>query len=95
MANIVKYPPYTPEPPICDAPDQFVFECLVKSYYHAKFQAFSSKIDRVVAILVQDPLLTPLNPLTLTPLTSLCLMAWSRVTIIQNVKLLAQKLTKL
>ena len=34
---------------------------LVKSYYHTKFQASSSKIDRFMAILVHDPPLTPLN----------------------------------
>ena len=55
-------PSYAPEPSTCDASDQSVFERLVKSYYHAKFWAASSKIDQVMAILVHDPPLTPLNP---------------------------------
>ena len=49
MVILVHDPPsYAPEPSICDDPDQSVFERLVKSYYHAKFWAFSSKIERVM-----------------------------------------------
>ena len=59
------------DPPTSDAPDLSVFEPLVKNYYHAKFRASSSKIDQVMAILVHDPPLTPLNPPPLTPLTCL------------------------
>ena len=55
-------PSYAPEPPTFDAPDYSVFEHLVKSYYHVKFWAFSLKIDQVMAILVHDPPLMPLNP---------------------------------
>ena len=44
-----------PWTPTCDAPDQSVFERLVKSYYHTKFGAFSLKIDQVMVILVYDP----------------------------------------
>ena len=44
-----------PEPPTSDAPDHSVFECFVKSYYHAKFWASSSKIGRVMVILVYTP----------------------------------------
>ena len=63
MAILVHDPPsYAPEPPISDAPDQSVFECLVKNFFHAKFHASSSKIDQVMAILANDPSLTPLNP---------------------------------
>ena len=54
-------PSYTPETPTFEAPDQSIFERLVKSYYQAKFWTSSSKIDRVVAILVHDPPLTPLS----------------------------------
>ena len=72
MAILVHDPPLTPlNPPTSDAPDQSVFERLVKSYYHTKFQASSSKIDRFMAILVHGPPLTPLNPAPLTPLTNL------------------------
>ena len=53
---------YGPEPQTSDSPDKSVFERLVKSYYHAKFWASGSEIDQVMAILVHDPLLTPLNP---------------------------------
>ena len=35
--------------------DKSVFERLIKSYYHTKFRASSSKIDRVMVILVHDP----------------------------------------
>ena len=66
-------PSYAPEPPTSDTPDLSVFDPLVKNYYHAKFQASSSKIDQFMAILVHDPPLTPLNPLPLTPLTCLYL----------------------
>ena len=60
MAILLRDPPYyAPEPPTSDAPDLSVFEPLVKNYYHAKFWAFSSKIDQVMAILVHDPLLRP------------------------------------
>ena len=48
-----------------------------------------------MAILVQDPLFTPLNPLPLMPLTSLYLSAWSRATTMQNFGHLAQKLSEL
>ena len=66
---------YAPETPTCDAPDQYVFERIVKSYYHEKFLAFISKIDQFMAVLVNDSPLTPLNPPPLTPLTSLYLSA--------------------
>ena len=76
MTILVHDPPsYAPETPICDAPDQSVFERLVKSYYHAKFWASSSKIDQIMTILVHNPPLTPLKPPPLTPLTSLYLSA--------------------
>ena len=40
MAILVHDPPsYAPEPPTSEAPDQSVFERLVKSYYHAKILA--------------------------------------------------------
>ena len=64
-----------PETPTCDAPEQSVFERLVKSYYHTKFWTSSSKIDRVTAILFCDLPITPQNPPPLTPLTSLYLSA--------------------
>ena len=48
-----------------------------------------------MAILVKDPLLTPLNPPPLMPLTSLYLSSWSRVTTMQNFRLLTQKVTDL
>ena len=64
-------PSYAPEPPTSDAPDLSAFEPLVKNYYNAKFWVSSSKIDRVMAILVHDPPLTPLNPLPLMPLICL------------------------
>ena len=71
MAILVHDPPsYALKPPTSDNPDHFVFELLVKNYYHAKFWASNSKIDQVMAILVLDPPLTPLT-LPLTPLTSL------------------------
>ena len=41
-------PSYAPETPTCDAPDQSVFECIVKSYYHAKFWASNLKIEQVM-----------------------------------------------
>ena len=44
-------------------------------YFHAKFHASSPKIDQVIAILVHDPPLTPLNPPPLTPLTTMYLSA--------------------
>ena len=58
---------YALEPSTYDTLDQSVFERLVKRYYHAKFLASSSKIDRVMGILVYDSLFTHLNP----PLTKL------------------------
>ena len=48
----------SPEPLTCDVPDQYVFE----SYYHGKFWAYSSKINRVMTVYVHDPPLTLLNP---------------------------------
>ena len=75
MAIFVHDPLLCPETPTCDAPNQSVFERLVKSYYRPKFWPSSSKIDRVMAILVHNPLLTPLNPPPLTPLISLYLSA--------------------
>ena len=60
----------------------FAFFCIF-SYKHAKF--WDSII--VVAILVHNPILTPPNTLTLTPLTSLYLSAWSRVPTTQNCKI--------
>ena len=69
LAILVHDPPsYAPEPPTSDAPDQSVFERLVKSYYHAKFWASSSKIDRVMAILAHDPPSYAPEPPTLLPL---------------------------
>ena len=56
-------PFYAPEPPIFDVPDQSIFQRLVKNYYHTKFLSSSSKIDRVMAILVRDP--PTLIPLTI------------------------------
>ena len=49
MAILVHDPPsYAPEPPTSDTPDQYVFESLVKNYYHAKLCASSSKIERIM-----------------------------------------------
>ena len=64
-------PSYAPEPSTSES----VSERLVKSIYYAKSWASSSKIERVMAILVHDPPLTPLNPPSVTPLTSLYLSA--------------------
>ena len=60
----------------------FAFFCIF-AYKHAKF--WDSII--VVAILLHNPILTPPNPPTLTPLTSLYLSAQSRVTTMQNCKI--------
>ena len=68
-------PSCAPEPPTSEAPVQSVFDHLINCYYNAKFWASSSKIDRIMAILVHDPPLTPLNPPPLTSLTSLYLSA--------------------
>ena len=62
MAILIHDPPSTPPTPPCDAPDQSVFEPLVKNYYNAKFWVASSNIAQVMAILVHDPPLRPLNP---------------------------------
>ena len=52
-----------PWTPTCDAPDQSVFERLVKSYYHLKFWASNLKIEWVMAILVHGPsFYTPETP---------------------------------
>ena len=48
-----------------------------------------------MTILEHDPPLTFVNPSPLTPLTSLYLSIGSRVIIMQNFGLLAQKLAKL
>ena len=48
MAIFEHDPPLTPLPPTSDVPDQSVFQCLVKSYYHAKSWASSSKIEQVM-----------------------------------------------
>ena len=62
MTTLVHVPSYTPEPPTFDAPDQSVFEPLVKSYYHPKFWASSSKIDQVMVNFVLQPPPPPAPP---------------------------------
>ena len=43
-------PSYTPEPPTLNAPDESIFEHLVKSYYHAKFWVSSLKNGLVIRV---------------------------------------------
>ena len=44
---------HDPEPLTFDIPDQYVFRCFVKSYQHAKFLAFSSKLGFGESIVVE------------------------------------------